>query len=123
MTELTGAFVLQAGFRQLCGQGCDAVRVHRAQEAGGALRGLCRSLRVQASHASQVRTVPLKGAQEAGGALRGLCRPLRVQASYASQVRYLRYLLKVPKCENFDRSDFHDLYTIKSLRNVTLGLK
>ncbi len=25
-------------------------------------------------------------------------------------------MLKVPKCEIFDGSDFHDFYTIKSLR-------
>jgi hypothetical protein len=37
------------------------VRVHRAQEAGGTLRGLCRPLRVQASYASQVLTYLLPG--------------------------------------------------------------
>ncbi len=29
----------------------------------------------------------------------------------------------MPKCEIFDRSDFQDLYTIKSLREGDLGVK
>ena len=32
-------------------------------------------------------------------------------------------LLKVPKCEIFDRSDFHDFYTIKSLWEGDFGVK
>jgi hypothetical protein len=31
--------------------------------------------------------------------------------------------LKVPKCEIFDRSDFPDFYTIKSLRVGDFGVK
>ncbi len=31
--------------------------------------------------------------------------------------------LKVPKCEIFDRSDFNDFYTIKSLREGDCGVK
>ncbi len=33
------------------------------------------------------------------------------------------YLLKVPKREIFDRSDFPDFYTMKSLRVGDLGVK
>ncbi len=33
-----------------------------------------------------------------------------------------RYL-KVPKCEIFDRSDFHDFYTIKFLWEGDFGVK
>ena len=32
-------------------------------------------------------------------------------------------LLKVPKCEIFDRSDFPDFYTIKSRREGDFGVK
>jgi hypothetical protein len=32
-------------------------------------------------------------------------------------------LLKVPKCEIFDRSDFHDFYHIKSLWEGDFGVK
>jgi hypothetical protein len=36
----------------------------------------------------------------------------------------LRFLsLKVPKCEIFDRSDFHDFYPIKSLWEGDFGVK
>ncbi len=35
----------------------------------------------------------------------------------------LKDLLKVPKREIFDRSDFHDFYTIKSLRVGDFGVK
>ena len=31
--------------------------------------------------------------------------------------------LKVPKCEIFDRSDFHDFYTIKSRPEGDFGVK
>jgi hypothetical protein len=31
--------------------------------------------------------------------------------------------LKVPKCEIFDRSDFNDFYTIKSIREGDCGVK
>ncbi len=31
--------------------------------------------------------------------------------------------LKVPKCEIFDRSDFHDFYPIKSLWESDFGVK
>ena len=31
--------------------------------------------------------------------------------------------LKVPKCEIFDRSDFHDFYPIKSLWEGDFGVK
>ena len=31
--------------------------------------------------------------------------------------------LKVPKCEIFDSSDFHDFYTIKSRREGDFGVK
>jgi hypothetical protein len=31
--------------------------------------------------------------------------------------------LKVPKCEIFDRLDFHDFYTIKSLQEDDFGVK
>jgi hypothetical protein len=34
-----------------------------------------------------------------------------------------KYYLKVPKCEIFDRSDFHDFYPIKSLKEGDLGVK
>ena len=34
-----------------------------------------------------------------------------------------RPLLKVPECEIFDRSDFPDFYTIKSLRMGDFGVK
>jgi hypothetical protein len=33
------------------------------------------------------------------------------------------YHLKVPKCEIFDGSDFHDFYTIKSLWESDFGVK
>ncbi len=33
------------------------------------------------------------------------------------------YLLKVPKREIFDRSDFPDIYTVKSLRVGDFGVK
>ncbi len=33
------------------------------------------------------------------------------------------FLLKVPKCEIFDRSDFHDFYTIRSLWEGDFGVK
>ncbi len=33
------------------------------------------------------------------------------------------YYLKVPKCEIFDRSDFPDSYTIKSLCEGDFGVK
>jgi hypothetical protein len=33
------------------------------------------------------------------------------------------FMLKVPKCEIFERSDFPDFYTIKSLRVGDLGVK
>jgi hypothetical protein len=33
------------------------------------------------------------------------------------------FLLKVPKCEIFDRSDFPDFYTIKSLCEGDFGVK
>jgi hypothetical protein len=36
---------------------------------------------------------------------------------------YRKYWLKVPKREIFDRSDFPDFYTIKSLRVGDLGVK
>ncbi len=36
---------------------------------------------------------------------------------------YSRCVLKVPKCEIFDRSDFPDFYTIKSLRVGDFGVK
>jgi hypothetical protein len=32
-------------------------------------------------------------------------------------------MLKVPKCEIFDHSDFHDFYTIKSLWEGDFGVK
>jgi hypothetical protein len=32
-------------------------------------------------------------------------------------------MLKVPKCEIFDRSDFNDFYTIKSLCESDFGVK
>ncbi len=35
----------------------------------------------------------------------------------------IRYYLKVPKCEIFDRSDFHDFYAIKSLWEGDFGVK
>ncbi len=34
-----------------------------------------------------------------------------------------QFLLKVPKHEIFDRSDFPDFYTIKSLREGDFGVK
>ena len=36
---------------------------------------------------------------------------------------YFRSALKVPKREIFDRSDFHDFYTIKPLRVGDFGVK
>jgi hypothetical protein len=49
-----------------------------------------------------------------------VCRGF-ISSSFAYQWLYAIYrayrkLLKVPKCEIFDRSNFHDFYTIKSLR-------
>ena len=38
-------------------------------------------------------------------------------------VKYCRKILKVPKCEIFDRSDFHDFYPIKSLWKGDFGVK
>ncbi len=37
--------------------------------------------------------------------------------------KYDSSLLKVPKCEIFDRTDFHDFYTIKSLWGGDFGVK
>ncbi len=34
-----------------------------------------------------------------------------------------QYTLKVPKCEIFHRSDFHDFYPIKSLWEGDFGVK
>ncbi len=42
-----------------------------------------------------------------------------VGVSYATS----RWTLKVPKREIFDRSDFPDFYTIKSLREGDCGVK
>jgi hypothetical protein len=39
------------------------------------------------------------------------------------EVRFLRVVLKVPKREIFDRSDFPDFYTIKFLRVGVFGVK
>jgi hypothetical protein len=36
---------------------------------------------------------------------------------------YMSPVLKVPKCEIFDRSDFHDFYPIKSLWEGEFGVK
>jgi hypothetical protein len=36
---------------------------------------------------------------------------------------WIRLLLKMPKCEIFDRSDSHDFYTIKSLKEGDFGIK
>jgi hypothetical protein len=42
----------------------------------------------------------------------------------ASRLRSLTLtLLKVPKCEIFDGSDFHDFYIIKSLWEGNFGVK
>ncbi len=42
----------------------------------------------------------------------------------ASRLRFLqRTFLKVPKCEIFDRSDFHDFYPIKSLWEGDFAVK
>jgi hypothetical protein len=37
--------------------------------------------------------------------------------------KVIEMLLKVPKCEIFDRSDFPDFYTIKSLHVGDFGVK
>ncbi len=39
------------------------------------------------------------------------------------QKKDTRLGLKVPKCEIFDRSDFHDFYPIKSLWEGDFGVK
>ncbi len=36
---------------------------------------------------------------------------------------WIFWTLKVPKCEIFDGSDFHDFYTIKSLWEGNFGVK
>jgi hypothetical protein len=38
-------------------------------------------------------------------------------------LRFGKRDLKVPKCEIFDRSDFHDFYPIKSLWEGEFGVK
>ncbi len=40
-----------------------------------------------------------------------------------SLILFFPLLLKVPKCEIFDRSDFHDFYPIKSLWEGDFGVK
>jgi hypothetical protein len=40
-----------------------------------------------------------------------------------SEKNFKGFYLKVPKCEIFDRSDFNDFYTIKSLRKGDCGVK
>jgi hypothetical protein len=47
---------------------------------------------------------------------------LRMTAAYRSSLLY-RSCLKVPKREIFDRLDFPDFYTIKSLRVGDFGVK
>jgi hypothetical protein len=43
--------------------------------------------------------------------------------SIAISELYLWTVLKVPKCEIFDRSDFHDFYTIKPFWVSDFGVK
>ncbi len=43
--------------------------------------------------------------------------------SYSLEAFYGGLGLKVPKREIFDRSDFHDFYTMKSLRIGDIGVK
>jgi hypothetical protein len=40
-----------------------------------------------------------------------------------SRLSYRETLLKVPKCEIFDHSDFQDFYSMKSLREGDFGVK
>jgi hypothetical protein len=40
-----------------------------------------------------------------------------------TQFQVINRFLKVPKSEIFDRSDFNDFYTIKSLREGDFGVK
>jgi hypothetical protein len=62
-------------------------------------------------------------------AFNNLCYPeLDIFAAHvarcASNILMYEYTtLKVPKCEIFDRSDFNDFYTIKSLREGDCGVK
>ncbi len=52
----------------------------------------------------------------------GIPAPIRIVA--AAKVTNLNYFyLKVPKSEIIDRSDFHDFYTMKSLREGDFGVK
>ncbi len=46
---------------------------------------------------------------------------LKIAAAYCALQTWVG--IKVPKCEIFDRSDFEDFYTIKSLWGAILGLK
>ncbi len=48
---------------------------------------------------------------------------LDVYGHYMFRVGVIVNLLKVPKCEIFHRSDFHDFYTIKSLWEGDFGVK
>ncbi len=52
------------------------------------------------------------------------CRLTRLTSSYPDRLEVpVSYILKVPKCEIFDRSDFPDFYTIKSRRESDFGVK
>jgi hypothetical protein len=55
------------------------------------------------------------------------CRyPVRYDKSISDNQNLLSdypALLKVPKCEIFDRSDFHDFYPVKSLWEGDFGVK
>ncbi len=50
------------------------------------------------------------------------CRPLDLILRGTQGPSFL-YTLKVPNCEIFDRSDFPDFYTIKSLCEGDFGVK
>jgi hypothetical protein len=56
---------------------------------------------------------------------RGLCvhTSILLYLACASPSNLSRHLLKVPKREIFDRSDFPDFYTMKSLRVGDFGVK
>ena len=50
-------------------------------------------------------------------------RGVLLQNFVSHKDEYKKHALKVPKCEIFDSSDFHDFYTIKSLREGDSGVK
>ncbi len=51
------------------------------------------------------------------------CHVLKPLHGYNRQEKTKKIILKVPKREIFDRSDFPDFYTMKSLRVGDFGVK